>query len=400
MDTLELRFRPSGPGRWLEAAFLSLWLLGWAAGELAVAAVLLAGSRTWLQGHSLPGLPSAPLALLVPALFLSLWLGFWTLGGLLALRQWLRCFWAEDRLCLSATDLDCHHRLGPWQRRRSLPRDAIRSVQLARHQSGRSGALIVQLDDRQLELTRLGSPQQRREAAQRFSQILGEATSQPPDAAAAVLPREWECEQLSFDCSVLVPARRQRRRQCLVLALLALPLDAGWLLLLEQVRSRLELLPALLMLSLFAGAASWGTLWLALGRREWRLERGELVAQRRFAGRVTTLFAARALELREASDEDGDLWYSLQATQLRPLGRGGRRDGGAELLNRSLHDPSEPRALGRWLAQRTGIAFDDQVPSEAQRDDQRQADLIRLRNQLRRRGRIGRWLAGWIGDLG
>lgn len=395
MDTLELRFRPSGPGRWLEAAFLSLWLLGWAAAETLVLGLLAGGAWAWLQGRALPGQPSSLLALLPVVAFLLVWLSFWTLGGVLALRQWLRCFWAEDRLTLTRMELEWRQQLGPWQRRRRLPRVAIRSVRLARGHSGRAGALIAQLDDRQLELTQLGSPEQRRQAADQLNDALATQAVSPPDGARAVLPQEWDCEQISFDCALLVPARRLRRRQFLVMALLALPLDAGWLVLLDQARSRPELLPVLLMLGLIAATASWAALWLALGRREWRLGDGELVAQRRFAGRVTPLFAARALELRETSDDDGDLWVALHATDLRPLGA---RTGGAPVLCRSLHDPDEPRALGHWLAKRTRIVFRDQVPSEEERQARRGEELERLRTQLRTSGRLGRWLADRIRD--
>lgn len=390
MDSLELRFRPSGAGRWFEAAFLSVWLLGWAAAEITVLALLGGGAWAWLQGRPLPGQPQALVALLPVAAFLLLWVSFWTLGGVLALRQWLRCFWAEDRLTLTATELEWRQRLGPWRRRRTLPRRAIQAVRLAQRRSDRSGPLIAQLEDRQLELTQLGTPEQRRQAAERLSEALAITAISPPAEERAALPRQWECEKLSFDSAVLVPNRRRRQRQALAMALIALPLDAGWLVMLNQVGSRLELLPLLLMLTLIAAAASWSALWLALGRREWRLDRGELVAQRRFAGRVTRLFAARALELRESSDEDGDLWYSLQATELRSIGA---RTGGPQVLCRSLHDPEEPRALGRWLMQRTGIAFRDQVPDETERLAIRQQELERLRTQLRSSGRLGRWVA-------
>lgn len=381
----------------MEAAFLSIWLLGWAAAEIVVLGLLAGGARAWLEGQPLPGQPSTLVALLPVAGFLLFWLSFWTLGGVLALRQWLRCFWAEDRLTLTATDLEWRQRLGPWQRQRRLPRSAIQAVRLAQRRSGRVGPLIAQLEDHQQELTQLGSPQQRREAADQLSEALGTRSISPPAEERAALPREWECERVSFDCALLVPNRRIRRRYGFVMALIALPLDAGWLLLLQQIGLRPELLPVVLMLTLIAGAASWSALWLALGRREWRLDRGELVAQRRFAGRVTRLFAARALELIETSDDDGDLRYSLQASEFRSLGASADAP---QVLCRSLHDPDEPRALGRWLTQRTGIPFRDQVPDDAERQASREAELERLRTQLRSHGRLGRWLADRIGNLG
>jgi hypothetical protein len=48
--------------------------------------------------------------------FLLVWLTFWTIGGLSALRELLRCFAAEDRLELGSGELLCLRRLGPFRR--------------------------------------------------------------------------------------------------------------------------------------------------------------------------------------------------------------------------------------------------------------------------------------------
>lgn len=390
---VELRFRPTGWGRWLEAVFLSVWLLGWAAGEAF--ALAMVGGLGWalISGRAIPNQPDSPLLAVLLAAFLLTWLAFWTLGGLLALRAWLGCFWAEDRLRLTATDLEWQQRLGPWRRRRRLPRASLESVRLARRGSSRGGALIAQLADRQEELTRLGTPGQRQEAAALLGRALAVDPPRPGRPAAAALPDRWECEAPSFGPALLVPRRRTRRIQTLVMAGLALPLASLLLAVLRQAWSHLMHLPLALMLAPLTAAAWWGMLWLALGRQEWRLGSAELVAQRRFCGRVRERFTARTLTLVESIDDDGDDWYELRATQLQPLPGGEARIPASVVLCRRLHDPGEPRSLGHWLARRTGIRFDDHLPSAEQREALRLAELDQLEAQLQASGRLGSWLA-------
>jgi hypothetical protein len=142
-------------------------------------------------------------------------------------------------------------------------------------------------------------------------------------------------------------------------------------------------------LALIALACGWGLLWLLAGRREWRLEPRRLVLQRRFGGRLRTLGEAHALELSETIDSDGDRWYRLQATGT---GTGGR----PLTIDQGAHDPASLRRLGAWLSRRTRVPFEDRVPSEAQRLQQRSAELQRLRRQLEEAGPLGRWAARLI----
>lgn len=374
-----LRFRPVGPGRWFEALFLGVWLLGWLVGESFALAALGFGLRSVVMGLPLPG-QLGPLALLPVGGFLLVWVSFWTLGGVLAARQLLRCLWAEDSLTFTESHLEWCRQRGPFQRRRRLDWHALEAVWLGRH--GSAQPLLARVAGRQLELTALGSLEQRRQAAEQLQRALPE---QAP-ARLPLLPEAWECLEPSFSAPLLVPARRLRRRQALALSLLALPLDGGLLLLLRQAWDDPQLWPATLMVGALALAASWGALWLIGGRREWRLESRRLVAQRRFAGGVRELFSARALALEESTDSDGDHWYALRACELEPAAR-------SAVLCRALHDPAEPRALGQWLARRTAMPFHDQVPTEAERAAARQAAIQQLKQQLAASGRLGQWLA-------
>jgi hypothetical protein len=317
-EPLRIRLRPRGGGRFFTAAFLSVWLYGWAVGEVFVLTVLVRGARALLVAAQEPPAPPQGGALAM-GVFLLVWLTFWTIGGLSALRELLRCIAAEDRLELASGDLLLLRRMGPFQRQRRLPISAIRGLRIAEH-SGRGGALVADLDDRTLTLSDLGTVEERREAARQLREALG------PTAAAGQsleprLPRGWAClSPSSLGPPLLVPEPGLRRRQAPVMAAVALVLLLVFAQLLQAALVRPSFWPLTLMVAVPTAAAVWGTLWLALGRMEWRLESRRMVLQRRFAGEVRERFEARALELTRSIDSFGDHWYDLMATDLRPAG--------------------------------------------------------------------------------
>jgi len=113
---------------------------------------------------------------------------------------------------------------------------------------------------------------------------------------------------------------------------------------------------------------------------------------------TAVLGEATALELTERVDTDDDRWYQLEAVgqQSAAKRRRGRSAGASDparkearfALSRTLNDPTEPRHLGLWLSQRTGISFTDRVP-DAQ---DRAAEIAERRQALRSSGRLGRFL--------
>src|SRR5882762_6825090 len=85
----EIQFKSRGPARFLGAAFLGFWLCGWAAGESFAVWMLGKGALSLLTGEP-PSSGGRPLPLgptLGAGIFLLVWLSFWTLGGILALRE-------------------------------------------------------------------------------------------------------------------------------------------------------------------------------------------------------------------------------------------------------------------------------------------------------------------------
>lgn len=348
-STASFGFRPRGPGRFFVAAFLSFWLCGWLAGEVFALWML----RRILAAGLASGVEPLPVAL-----FLLLWMGLWSMGGAFALREVLRALWSEDRLSVGPDGaLERQAWLGPFRQRQTLPARDIRLFRV-RDERAAGGPLVAELSGRSIELTRLGSLRERQDAADQLNRLLGlrELADDPAQTrlpAVPILPAHWQELTHSFSISLLVPHPARRRRHRLVMALVNLVL---WGLLARLIRVG----PAWpgfwalgIPLALLALAGGWGQLWLAFGRREWRLEPRGLVLQRRFGQGLRTLGEARGLELVERVGSEGDRSYRLQAT--RPPHPPLRIDDHAT-------DPTTLRHLGAWLAARTRLPFEDRLP--------------------------------------
>jgi hypothetical protein len=201
---------------------------------------------------------------------------------------------------------------------------------------------------------------------------------------AAQLPRHWQELEAAFcDAPLLVPTLRIRQRQTAVTAVITLLLLALLGLLGRSALADPSLWPLVAFLALPALGCGWGTLWLLLGRRELRLEHHQLVVQRRFGRSVREVAQLDALELVESTDSDGDRWYKLQ---------GLRSEGKPLTLESAIRDPADPRAFGQWLQQRTQIPYRDAIPSEGEREEQRAAALLELKQRLGETGRAGSWM--------
>jgi hypothetical protein len=273
---------------------------------------------------------------------------------------------------------------GPFRRRRVLPRQEIRRFHVRETGAG-GGALLAEVAGPPLEITRLGSRRQRQEAADQLNRALGlQPLPDAPAPAVAVLPAGWLELTPSIGSPLLVPDPALRRQHRLVMGLVNLVLWGLLALLILSGTAWPGFWALGIPLALLALAGGWGQLWLAFGRREWRLEPRLLVLQRRFGQRLRTLGEARALELIELVDSDGDRSYRLQAT--RPPDPPLRVDDHAT-------DPTSLRQLGAWLAARSHLRFEDRVPTEEQRRQQRRAEMERLRQQLAGSGQLGRWAA-------
>ncbi|HAE37112.1 MAG TPA: hypothetical protein DCG57_00555 [Candidatus Riflebacteria bacterium] len=379
-------FRPRGYGRFSGAAFLALWLCMWAAGEAF--ALFLLGHGLWSVLTGSPTFGSGETIRIAPALgvgtFLLVWLTMWTSGGVMAFQELLRLLWAEDRLVLGRDTLSCLRQRGPFKSTRHLNRNEIRRVFV---QSANT-ALIVQQGANLIELTDLGTPAERSEAAQRLRAAMA-LPDEGMSAELAALPDDWQTANGRSGERLLVPNLKTRRKQAVVVASFTSLVWGALLLLMREATRAPNLWVVTLMLTPLAIWLARQALWMFRGRNEWRIESGRLVYQRRLNDVVTEICQAKALELAESRDSDNDPWYYLNAIELSPtpLARADKTPEKIKITH-SIHDPTEPRCLGHWLSQQAAIPFHDRVPGEKDK----QAEISGLVEQLASSGRFGRFV--------
>jgi hypothetical protein len=349
-------------------------------------ALLFLGDGIWAL---LTGRPAAGADLplqMAPALgagaFLLVWLAIWTVGGVMAIQELFRLVWAEDRLALDRDAMRRVRRRGPFASTRTLARKDIRRVFV----QPANTTLMVQIKSNLMELTDLGTPAERTEAARQLCTAM-ELSEEGASAAPAALPEEWQEAAGSRGERLLVPNLKTRRQQAVVVAIITGVVWTGLVLLARESLREPNLWVMTLMLTVLGAWLARQTLWLYRDRKEWRIELGRLVHQRRCAGAVTELCEAGALELTESRDSDNDAWYHLHAINLvpAPFPHAGKTPDKIRITH-SIHDPTESRCLGRWLSEQTGIPFHDRIPTEAEN----QAEIARLLEQIAGAGKFGR----------
>lgn len=344
--------RPTGMARFFVAAFLSVWLCGWVVGELFALAALVSCAASLLDlDLGLPGWfgrnRESHTGVVLISLFLVLWLSFWTLGGVMALRQWLLLLWSREELVLATDCLVARRWFGPFKRTRRIPRSDITSVTQARH----GGAIQVRCAGTTTNLVELGTSDQRLALAQYLSAQL----SLPPVTAGefhaelpATLPAGWELTVSETGEEMLIPDRVVRRKQAHVMAVIATLLVVAFALVLSETLSGNSRgsVAGSLVLGVLAGLSVYGWLRLAHGQVGWILRSGALEYRSQLGSRLRSdAFQPAGLELHSSIDSDGDESVSLQATD------GARR----RIVHRTLNDPSSVRQLAQWLSSKIGV---------------------------------------------
>jgi hypothetical protein len=377
------------------AAFLCVFLCAWAAGEALTLFFIGSGIYSLATGAPMIGGKTAQLgASLGVGCFLAAWLAGWTFAGIAVIRELLRLVWAEDRLVLDRESLTHSRQLGPFRLTRRLARHEFRRVfvrkTLSRFSVGalddvwrnpqiwnlliqpsgsRPSTLMAQIGADVIALTDLGSQADHRDAADQLRIALRLAEASPSSWPAA-LPGDWQVVTDSSGGAVLVPNLQTRRKQALITSGIAVAVWTVAVLLAWQSLSRPGFWGITAMATAAATASGWAAIWLHRGRKEWRIVAGELVQRRRFGATVTDLLAVRALELTEFSDRVGYQWYQLNGIELSsPASSGDRADRIPERIgiDRAFRDPTEPRCLGKWLAEQAGLPFYDRVLTAADR---------------------------------
>jgi hypothetical protein len=385
---LEFRLRPRGVGRFSSAAFLLVWLCFWAAGETIVAYLLVRGAIALITGEPLPEGPQPRLGpALAAGAFMLFWLAFWTVGGIAAMRELLKLLWSEDRIIVNPGGITVVNRLGPVRSMRELPRDTVRRIRLLPS----TGVLRAETTSGTVELATLGTLAERMQLAEILRAELGLDDS-PETSAPEAVPDGWQ-EIVDPEGGIaLVPDVGTRRTQARVATAVAAVVAVVAIALLHTTLRDPGLIPLTVIACGATAGLGWLALWLALGRSEWRVGSGRLTLRRRFGGRVRDLLEARALELTCSHDGDGDPWFELEAVALHPRETGSRSGSKTRRkVTRSIHDPTEPRRLGLWLAQRAAVPFQDLTT-----EDRRTEDLGRQIAKLEGSGFLGRLAARLI----
>ena len=395
----QARMRPQGIGRFFPAAFLSFWLCGWAAGEAFALWMLFQGVRALVTGEPIGGHNPMPVPfILLMGAFLLFWLSLWTVGGITAMGELLRLVWSEDRIVAGPAGLTLHTSRGPFRKKVDIPRDEIRAIV----PSARGSSLAVETPRNTVVLTRNGTQAEREEVAAALrselglkDQPAGASTTWTPGMAPMVLtglPTGWEDAISPEGERILVRSAKSRATGARLVGVIALGMAALAAFVVKKALGSVALIPPAVIVTAFALGLAWLAFWLAMARSEWKIGSGRIVLRQRFRGTVRDVFEADRLELTFSSDSDGDERFALMALKGANASIGGsafftdpkcRR-----LVESSLRDAAGPRRLGAWLAQSSGIPFDDRTGAVA-----RQADIAALTAQLNLSGPLGRFAA-------
>lgn len=119
-----LRFSIKGRKNWPVVIFLGVWLAGWAAGEVTVSVIIL-GQLPDLSGEHL---------------FLLFWLAFWTVGGALALRTWLRALAGKEIVEVDAYAIAIRQAVLGMGRRKEYAAAYVDNLRVEPYYSSSSGS--------------------------------------------------------------------------------------------------------------------------------------------------------------------------------------------------------------------------------------------------------------------
>jgi hypothetical protein len=335
--------RARGVGRFFSAGFLLFWLSFWAVGEAVALAVVLGviGARLApeLMVRLFGSSPQVSDEVAVPVgLFMLLWLTFWTLGGVAALHSLARQLWGRDELELSQDRLVLFTSAWPWRKLRELPARSVRALV----QRNPWAPLRLELETETVQVTDLGSREERqalREALQRRLKLRGEPA---PDETPREVPAGWECEKVPGHQLLLQRSRRIRRQQaifCFALAgLVAVPA------LIDSADGRPT--AGMPILAVLFSICAVGGHWLWQGEEQWLLGHGKGARIRRWAGREwrRTLDVCE-LVVERTADSDGDEHYRLFLFGAQ----------GELTLERQVDEKPRTLGLGRYLAAHSSL---------------------------------------------
>jgi len=334
--------RPTGIGRYFAAAFLLVWLVGWAIGEVGALGFLIMllrsvmGSALGLSWPVPGGQWVAGGAAGFVLLFLILWLSLWTFGGLAAINELLRSLAGEDRVTADATGIQVVRRAGLFERVRTFDRSMIRRVRIRRHDK----AVVIDTTSGTELITTYGTREERQTTVDWLRTQLSLAVEgRRVDTGDA--PPGWNMT-VDGDGVRLNQMDLRTRLTGATIAWVIVGLTGliwfGSLQTSTPTNSGVALALTLLL-------ALWAS-WVTWSSREWLVQNGQLTSYRRFAfWEWERRFWTARLEVVVSTDSDNDEHYKLKVVD----------ELGAKTIASELNDDADIVDLARWLAARTGF---------------------------------------------
>jgi hypothetical protein len=344
----QVTLRVSGILRFLPAAFLAVWLCGWAVGEWFALRLFASAVRTllgwsflerWFPAlHGTP--PSGPMIGFFVA-FLVFWLTLWTVGGVGAFYQLLMLLFGRDVVRWDGETLEIRHSalwFASWER---VDARAITGLRSAR------ACLVADTRQRAVRVTRYGSDEDRAQLCALLEAWRASIAPPAPLAADESPVPTFVAFRDETGAIALTRPRAPRRSMGVLLAVLGLALFAGMVSIFAQ-KSGVALVVGVLFLFLAGAACLAGSVWLLAARESWHMGAGRLERRRILFGRTWSAeFVPLELQLSSERDSDGDLRWALVVSGA------GRR----HTIASAIEDPNPPQTLGTWLAERTGARF-------------------------------------------
>jgi hypothetical protein len=358
-------FRPTGWGRYIDVAFLAVWLTGWLVGEVVVSVILggmLAGMIASVFGITLSFAsrmtPDGSTPFFV--LFMLFWLTMWTIGGLAAGMHFLRTLAGRDIVSVSPNGLEIEWRAGPFRRRRTIARGDIHRVRLGVNRI----YVIADTARGSVNLATFGTPDECEALVHWLNRHLGmPGEAEAKRLIAETAPPDWEVEVDGMETRLCRIKRRDRRIVAAILWGLAAVMFTGFLPVLVSPASNVEWTfnaelietPANRVTGAHIAAgvlslliAMWAA-WTTWGRSEWAITPGRMTWRRRIGSwQRERSFENATLELEHTVDSDGDDRFTLRV----------RGDSGRRKISSSLNDATDLSNLGEWISARSRFPFD------------------------------------------
>jgi hypothetical protein len=341
---MQVTLHAAGVFRFLPAAFLSVWLCGWAVGEWFALRLLATTLRralgtdvlaSWFPdvGGKLPPGPGLP----VFAGFIVLWLALWTFGGMAALQQVFALLFGCERVRWGGDALEIERSALWFVSVTRLPALEITGFRPVR------GSLVADRRKRATKVTSSGSSDDRQQLAgllEAWRASFGPRT--PLAADESPVPAYVAFHDKTGAIALRVPGTRHPVGAMLALA--GAGFWAGAVAMFTQ-KTGVALVVDTVLFTLVGFACLAGSVWLLEARASWHMGAKRLERRRSFLGRTWSAeFVPLELELSSTRDSDGDLRWQLVAS-----GKGRR-----QVIASAITDPSVPRALGTWVSERTG----------------------------------------------